>query len=116
MKLSDMLVPELALVATPASSREELIHLLLKSLANVRELNFELASHDVLAREKRGGTAVAAHPVNVALPHAATAACKQATLAVAVLREPLQGHPKNPQARQVAFSCCSCPRTCTPCA
>lgn len=87
MRIAESLKPELVLVKIKAKERGEAIDLLLSALRDVRGIDKDVALHDLVAHEQTLAVRIPAGAHYIALPHAATQACKQLLLAVATSPE-----------------------------
>ncbi|NLT65366.1 MAG: PTS transporter subunit EIIA [Acidobacteria bacterium] len=85
MHLASLLVAESSLLRVSARQKEEVIRLLIESLAQTRGVDVPLAIKDITSRERKGTTVFSGERNGVAVAHAVTAACKQVLLAIAVI-------------------------------
>ena len=87
MRIAESLKPELVLVNIKTKERGETIDLLLSALSDVRGIDKDVALRDLVAHERTVAVRIPAGVHFVALPHAATQACKQLLLAIATSPE-----------------------------
>lgn len=88
MKIADLIRPELVVMNLEAPTAEAALSLLVGALATARGVTGDLATKDLLARERVGPTLLRlASGLTVVVPHARTQACKQLVLAVGTSRQ-----------------------------
>jgi len=84
MRMSQLLAPETAIAGLDAPDRKTALSRLVCALGSARGIDVEVASRDLEIRERTGLSLLPLKTGHVAIPHAATDACKQLMLAVAI--------------------------------
>ena len=87
MRIADLLVPSAVVMEVAAAGEEAAIEQLVAAIAQERPLEVPLALADIAARERKGPTVLPVGARFVAVPHAATRACKQFLVGLGVSPE-----------------------------
>jgi len=87
MRISQLLDPRYVLAGISANGKEAALNQLVSALGEVRGLDVQTALCDIRARDRAGPTLLPMGSYRVAVPHAATSACKQLLFAMATCRE-----------------------------
>jgi opine dehydrogenase len=87
MQISQLLDPRYVLTGISAKSKDAALTELVSALGAARGLDASMALRDIYARERAGTTLLPLGPYRVAVPHAATTACRQLLFAMGTSRE-----------------------------
>ena len=87
MRLGNILFPKAVLTHVVAQKSSDAIAQLIAAIAIDHPVDIPVAIQDIDARERKGATLVPVGTHYVAVPHAATSACKQFLMAVGISRE-----------------------------
>ena len=87
MRIASLLLPKCIFPAMDAADGDAAIAQLVAALAEERPVDPALALRDIAARERKGPMVIPVGERRVAVPHAATRACKQLLIAVGVSPE-----------------------------
>jgi len=87
MRISQLLDPRYVFAGISAESKEVALKQLVSALGEARGLDVQTALGDIRARDRAGPTLLPMGSYRVAVPHAATIACKQLLFAMATSRK-----------------------------
>lgn len=87
MQISQLLDPRYVLTRISAANKEDALGQLVSALGEARGVDVETALRDIRTRDRAGTILMPLGPYRVAVPHAATDACKQLLFAMATCRQ-----------------------------